>query len=615
MLHPVPIFQCTLRQSAVCLAASIFVAVASATAARPADGPCETEKQLNVAAKMRDGVTLYSDVFRPRAAGSYPVILMRLPYNKDTAQGIVYAPPQFYASHCYIVVVQDVRGQYTSEGVFYAFRNEARDGYDTIEWAAKLPGSSGKVAMYGFSYVGATQWLPATLKPPSLVAIAPAMTSSDYYDGWSYEGGAWSLAFQESWPLATIAATGSRRLGDQAVIDRISEAMRDVWATYRFLPTKDYPWLSPDQPKVAPYFYDWIRHYTWDDYWKQWSIRTRYNDVQVPALNLSGWYDSFMKGAIENFVGMRAKGGSAAARSGQKLVVGPWIHLPWQQKVGEVDFGPEAVNPIDELQLRWFDYWLKGKSNGVDSDRPVRVFVMGANKWRTADDWPIPGTRFTEYYLHSGGAANTRYGNGWLTTRKPSANEPPDRYRYDPANPVPSRGGHSCCVVNAAPVGPYDQAEIQNRVDVLVYTTPPLEKAMEITGPITVTLYAASSAKDTDFTAKLTDVHPDGKAILLNNGILRASFRNSLEKPEPIEPGRIYAYEIAIWPTSNLFKAGHRIRLEISSSNFPHYDRNPNTGRRSGMDKELVIADQTVYHDPEHPSRIVLPVMSEPIEP
>jgi hypothetical protein len=615
MLHPNAWIQRAARWLGIALAAASLAGLAPCAAARPADGPCQVEKQLNVAARMRDGVTLYADVYRPKSAGSYPVILMRLPYNKDGAQTYVYAPPGFYASHCYIVVIQDVRGQYTSEGSFYAFRDEAQDGYDTIEWAAKLPGANGKVGMYGFSYVGATQWMPATLKPPSLVTIVPAMTSSDYYDGWSYEGGAWSLAFEESWPLVTIALSGSRRLGDQAVIDRMNEAIRDLWATYKFLPIKEYPWLWPDRPKVAPYFYDWIEHNTWDDYWKQWSIRTRYDQVQVPALNFSGWYDVFMNGAIENFVGMRAKGGSELARKGQKLFVGPWIHLPWQQKVGEVDFGPEAANPVDELQLRWFDHWLKGKNNGVSSDPAVRVFVMGANKWRSAEDWPIPGTRFTEYYLHSRGAANTRYGNGWLATQKPSADESPDRYRYDPANPVPSKGGHSCCTADTAPVGPFDQAEIQSRADVLVYTTPPLENAVEVTGPISVTLYAASSAKDTDFTAKLTDVYPDGKAILLNNGILRASFRKSLEKPEPIEPGKVYAYEISIWPTSNLFKAGHRIRLEISSSNFPHYDRNPNTGRRFGLDSELAVAEQIIYHDPERPSKIVLPIMAQPIEP
>jgi hypothetical protein len=395
----------------------------------------------------------------------------------------------------------------------------------------------------------------------------------------------------------------------------MNEAVGKLAETYNHLPLATYPWLFPERRDIAPHFYDWIEHNTFDDYWKQWSIRTRYEKVRVPALNFSGWFDVFMNGAIENFTGMRARGGSDSARKGQELVVGPWIHLPWQPKVGEMDFGPQAQNPVAELQLRWFDYWLKGKNNGVDAEPPVRMFVMGANQWRSADSWPIPGTRFTEYCLHSRGAANTRFGNGWLSTEKPTADQAPDRYRYDPANPVPSKGGHSCCRAEPAPVGPFDQAQIQERADVLVYTTPPLEQPVEVTGPIAVTLYASSSASDTDFTAKLTDVHPDGKAILLNNGILRASFRDSLEKPTPIEPGKVYEYQIAIWPTSNLFKAGHRIRLEISSSNFPHYDRNPNTGRRFGSDSALKVAEQTVYHDPRRPSRIVLPIMPQPTLP
>jgi uncharacterized protein len=321
-----------------------------------------------------------------------------------------------------------------------------------------------------------------------------------------------------------------------------------------------------------------------------------------------------MDGGVENFVGMRQKGGSEAARKGQRLVIGPWIHLPWERKVGEVDFGPEAANPIDQLQLRWFDHWLKGADNGVDREPPVRVFVMGANKWREAADWPIPGTRFTTYYLRSRGAANTRFGNGSLSPEPPAGDEAPDRYRYDPANPVPSRGGHSCCTSDVAPVGPFDQAEVEERADVLVYSTPPLERPVEVTGPITVTLHAATSAPDTDFTAKLVDVHPDGRAINLNNGIVRARFRDSLEQADGITPGQIYEYTIRVWPTSNLFKAGHRIRLEISSSNFPHYDRNPNTGHEFGQDAAMLVADQVVHHDQERPSRVVLPIIPQPLE-
>jgi putative CocE/NonD family hydrolase len=574
---------------------------------------CEVEKQVNVPAEMRDGTVLFSDVYRPTGSGNHPVLLMRLPYDKSEAQTYVYAKPEFYASHCYIVVIQDVRGQYTSEGTFYAFRDEMQDGYDTVEWAARLPGSNGKVGMYGFSYVGATQWLAATQKPPHLVAISPAMTASDYYDGWSYQGGAFSLAFNESWPLSSIARSGALRLGDQAIIDRMTVAIEDLQKAYEYLPVSQFPWLSPASKEAAPYFYDWVEHDTWDYYWKQWSLRTRYQDIQVPALNFEGWYDVFLLGGIENFVNMRKEGGSETARIGQQLVIGPWIHLPWDRKVGDFDFGREAENPIDALQIRWFDHWLKGQDNGLDKDPAVRVFVMGANTWRAADDWPIPGTEFTKYYLHSGGAANSRFGNGTLDTDEPGGSEPTDSYVYDPANPVPSAGGHSCCTPDVAPVGPADQAKIEERADVLVYSTPPLEEAVEVTGPIELVLYAASSAVDTDFTAKLVDVQPDGRAINLNNGIIRASYRESLENPEPIEPGNVYRYAIEIWPTSNLFRAGHQIRLEISSSNFPHYARNLNTGAEFGATTEMIKARQTIYHDAEHPSHLVLPIMPEPM--
>jgi putative CocE/NonD family hydrolase len=577
-------------------------------------GACTVRKEADIPARMRDGTMLLADIYRPQEAGTYPVILMRMPYDKEAAQTYVYAKPEAYASHCYIVVIQDVRGQYTSEGEFYPFRDEASDGYDTVEWAAGLPGSTGKVGMYGFSYVGATQWLAATQKPPHLAAIAPTHTSSDYYDGWTYEGGVFSLAFKESWPLTSIALSATRRLGEQKIQDTILEGQTKAQESYSFLPIKDYPWLMPDDRRVAPYFYDWVAHDTRDDYWKQWSIRPRYGDITVPALNIAGWYDVFLKGGIENFVGMRENGGSDGARNGQKLVIAPWIHLPWEQKVGELDFGPEAANRVDDLQVRWFDHWLKGIDNGINREPPVRIFVMGANRWREAETWPIPETQFTSYYLHSRGGANTKFGNGTLTPEPPATDEPADRFRYDPANPVPSRGGHSCCTAEFAPVGPYDQAKIAERADVLVYDTPVLEQPVEVTGPIEVTLYAATTAPDTDFTAKLVDVHPDGKAYNLNNGIIRARLRNSLERAEPIEPGRPTEYKIEIWPTSNLFKKGHLIRLEISSSNFPHYDRNLNTGHEFGQDAEMRVADQTIFHDRNRPSKIVLPIMSQAVE-
>ena len=587
----------------------------SAWAAGPhqaADGPCKVVRQTNVPVTMRDATTLLADVYLQVEDGAYPVLLMRLPYNKEAAQTYVYGSPAWYASQCYVVAIEDVRGTYASTGDFYPFRDEMIDGYDSVEWAAGLPESNGKVGMYGFSYVGATQWLAATQRPPHLVAIAPAMTSSDYYDGWAYEGGAFSLAFDESWPVSDLAPNAARRSGVQSLLDKLNQGKSELQSSYSYLPIRSYPWLFPDKPELAGYFYDWVNHPTWDSYWKQWSVRQRYGDVQVPALNLAGWYDVFLNGSIENFVGMRKQGASPAARSGQQLVIGPYIHIPWDRKVGDVDFGPEAANRADERQLRWFDFWLKGKPNGADNDAPVQVFVMGANTWRSSADWPIPGTRFTTFYLQSYGEANSSAGNGMLTMERPPL-EPADHFQYDPANPVPSKGGHSCCFANLAPLGPYDQSEIEKRADVLVYSTPPLEAPVEVTGPISLTLFAESSAVDTDWTAKLVDVYPDGRAINLNNGVIRARYRDSLEHTELLTPDTIYRYTIAIWPTSNLFGVGHRIRLEVSSSNFPQYDRNPNTGDPFGADAQMITASQTVYHDRRRPSALVLPIIPQPV--
>jgi putative CocE/NonD family hydrolase len=592
-------------------------ASAATTRAVPSSTACTYHKREDVPARMRDGTVLRANVLTPTGAGEYPVILMRLPYDKDKAQSTVYGDPGVYASHCYIVVVQDVRGQYKSDGFFYTFRNEARDGYDTVEWAARLPQSNGKVGMYGFSYVGATQWLPATLNPPHLVTIVPAMTSSDYHDGWTYEGGALDQSFAESWPLGSLANSHVRRYPDGAQLDaEMDKARQNLFSTWYWrLPLKDFAPLKPHDKRVSPYYYDWIRHPDNDAYWKQWSIRSRYGQVKVPTLNFDGWYDIFVKGALENYQGMKRHGGSAVARRGTKLVVGPWVHLEWQRKVGALDFGSEAVNPIQNLQVQWFDHWLKGIHNSVDTEPDVRVFVMGANKWRSASSWPVPGTRYSRYYLHSRGNANTYTGTGTLDTSSGSAagQLPTDRYTYDPRNPVPSFGGRFQSA--GPPPGPQDQRLIEERPDVLVYSTPALEKNVEVTGPVKVTLYAASSARDTDWTAKLTDVYPDGTSMLVDYGVQRARYRVSETRPSLIRPHRIYRYTIEVWPTSNLFKAGHQIRLEISSSDFPMYDRNPNTGHRFGQDAALRVARQTVYHDARHPSSVTLPVMPEPMAP
>lgn len=614
-----------LHRIATIAAVAIGAALPAAGAAQD-PGTCTFTKQVDVPAWMRDGTVLRANVLTPDGPGTYGVVLMRLPYNKDGAEQFpnhgTYNTPEFYASHCFIVVIQDVRGQYKSDGSWYTFLHEAEDGYDTVEWAAGLPKSNGRVGMYGFSYVGATQWLAATQRPPHLVALVPGMTSADYHDGWTYEGGALDQSFVEDWPVGSIANSAVRRFPDGAALDaEMNQAKQDEMTKwYWWLPLIDYPPLHPEDPRVAPYFFDWLRHPDNDAYWQRWSIRLRYGDITVPALNFEGWYDIFIDGGIENFNGMRRHGATKVAREGQRLVVGPWAHMwHWDQHIGQLDFGPEAANPIDDLMLRWWDYWLKGVRNGVDRDPKVRIFVMGANRWRTADAFPVPGTVYRKYYLHSRGSANGDFGDGWLSTRAPDADGSPrgaaeadsDRFTYDPADPVPSIGGR---FQDSLPFGPYDQQPLLGRPDVLVYTTPPLERDVEVTGPITVTLYASSSATDTDFTAKVDDVYPDGRSMLIEYGIQRARYRESGTHPTLIEPGKIYRYTIHVWPTSNLFKAGHRIRLEISSSNFPMYDRNPNTGHPFAMDAEMQVADQTVLHDRDHASEVTLPIVMTPLK-
>jgi len=582
-------------------------------AAPPPEPPaCTFTVQNDVPTPMRDGTVLRANVYTPDQAGPHPIVLIRTPYNKDRPFNGAYGGPDVWAGRCYIAVAQDVRGQYKSDGVWYPFRSEATDGYDTIEWAAALPKSNGKVGMYGFSYPGATQWLPATLRPPHLTAILPAMTSSDYRDGWTYEGGALYQAFAQYWPMNSIANSAVRHLPEGAALDaEFGTAQREYVDKWKwFLPLKDYPPLHPKDQRVAAYHFDWLRHPGDDSYWQPWSIRRRWSQVTVPALNFDGWYDLFLNGAIENFVGMRKNAGSQAARDGQRLVIGPWVHLGWQQKVGDIDFGPDAVSPMPDLMKRWYDYWLKGIQNGVDKEPRVRVFVMGANKWRSSNEWPIEGTEYRKYYLHSKGAANTASGDGVLQTKRPDAAGPADKYKYDPKEPVPSIGGRFQQVV---PPGPRDQRPVLTRPDVLVYTTTPLENDTEVTGPIEVTLYAASSAPDTDFSAKLDDVYPDGTSMLISYGIQRARYRESQARATLIKPRKVYTYTINVWPTSNLFKAGHQIRLEVSSSNFPMFDRNPNTGHPFAQDAELRIAEQTIYHDKDRPSAITLPIVSTPI--
>ncbi len=550
--------------------------------------------ERGVAVKMRDGVVLRADIYRPNAEGKFPVLLQRTPYNKAVCDFCLKA-----AARGFVAVIQDTRGRYTSEGEWYTFKREPDDGYDTVEWAAALLYANGKVGMWGGSYVGATQMLAAITQPPHLAGIFPVVTASNYHDGWTYQGGAFEQWFGESWTSALAQDTLNRR------VQRSSSAIQWV----EKLPLGAYPLLNLGSTDgLAPYFFDWLAHPSYDDYWKQWSIEDHHTKVLVPAYHVGGWYDIFMGGTLRNYAGIKARGGSEAARRGQRLMIGPWYHGPFTGKSGEVDFGPAAKGDTDELALRWYDNLLRGVANGVEREKPVKIFVMGENVWRDEDDWPLARARRTHFYLHSGGGANSLLGDGLLGAVAPET-EPADHFVYNPLEPVPTRGGGLCCDNDHLASGAFDQRPIEARGDVLVYSTPPFQEDFEVTGPISVELYVSSSAVDTDFTGKLVDVWPNGFAQNLTDGILRARYRDSQEIAKFMNPREVYKITLDLWATSNVFRAGHQLRLEISSSNSPRFDRNLNTGEDPGQATRIAKATNTIYHDREHPSALILPVV------
>ena len=553
--------------------------------------------ERDVPAKMRDGVILKADIYRPKADGKYPVLLQRTPYDKNYSLsfGMKAAP------RGYVVVVQDVRGRFTSEGEWYPFRHESQDGYDTVEWAAALSESNGKVGMFGGSYVGATQMLAAIAGPPHLSGIAPGVTASNYHENWTYQGGAFEQWFNQSWTSGLAQNTLARR----AAQDTNALNWKDV------LPLESYPILAqPDAKSLAPYYRDWLAHPNYDDYWKAVSLEESYSKIQVPILHIAAWYDIFLGGSLRNYVLLKSRAGSETARTGQHLLVEVGGHAGGsdQRRIGEVDFGPATPYDNEELLLKWYDYLLKGQANEFAGKKPVRIFVMGKNEWRDEEAWPLARATATKYFLHSAGKANSSAGDGQLSAQAP-VTESKDSYAYDPANPVPTIGGPLCCDSMHLAPGPRNQQVVEERSDVLVYTTPAFTHDTEVTGPVSLDLFASTSAKDTDFTAKLLDVWPNGFAQNLTEGILRLRYRNSVDRPELARPGEIYHVVVDLWATSNVFLAGHRLRLEISSSNFPRFDRNLNTGEDQAASTKMQPATNTIYHDKEHPSALVLPIV------
>ncbi|MDD2763783.1 MAG: CocE/NonD family hydrolase [Opitutaceae bacterium] len=555
----------------------------------------------NVAMKTRDGVTLRADIYRPKADGKFPVLLQRTPYDKYQLGGINFGLRA--AARGYVCIIQDVRGRNASEGEWYPFKYESQDGYDAVEWAAALPYANGKVGMFGLSYIGATQMLAAMASPPHLAGIFPIITASNYYGHWVYQGGAFEQLFNQAWCSALAVHELGRRAG--------GTALPTYWDLKR--PSTEYPLLEPGPAKgLAGYYFDWIAHPAYDDYWKQWSIEEHFDKITVPALHLAAWYDIFLDGSLRNYAGIKRQGGSAAARQGQRLVVIPGGHAGVGPKLGEIDFGKDSVLDSWELGLRWYDHLLKGIDNGMAREKPVRIFVMGKNVWRDEDDWPLARARPTRYYLHSEGKANTLSGDGRLSLAPPTssaasarASEPADKYVYDPDDPTPTQGG----ALIGGPPGPLDQRAVESRSDVLVYTTPAFEQDTEVTGPVSLELYVSSSAVDTDFTGKLVDVWPNGFAQNLTDGILRMRYRNSMEKAELMNPGEVYKVTIDLWSTANVFLAGHKLRLEIASSNFPRFDRNPNTGGGPESSAAHIPATNVIHHDQDHPSALIVPIV------
>lgn len=564
-------------------------------AAIAAESPtCELVFEGDVAVKMRDGTVLKADLYRPKGAGPFPVILLRTPYNKfNTIREAVKA-----VARGFVFIAQDVRGREGSEGEWYPFKHEGNDGYDTVEWAAALPYSNGKVGLYGGSYLGATQMLAATANPPHLAAIFPEITGSNYYSHWAYQGGAFMQGLAQAWAGALSLNETTRKISGTAQMTHW-----DLMA-----PPVEYPFVDVSAAKeLARYYRDWIDHPTYDDYWKQWAIEEHFDKVSVPGVHVAAWYDLFQDGGIRNYRGIKEHGGSEAARRGQRLVIIPGGHAGWGRVIGEVDFGPGAQFSTWDLALRWYDWHLRGLDDGISREKPVKIFVMGENVFRDEDEWPLTRAVPTRYHLHSRGQANSLGGDGWLSPEIPGA-EPQDRFVYDPANPVPTHGG-AVLGIPFSPPGPYDQRTVEGRTDVLVYTTEPFSNPVEVTGPVSLDVYVSSSAVDTDLVGKLVDVHPDGRAINLSEGILRLRYRNSFERPELLNPGQVYRVTIDLWSTANVFLAGHRLRLEVSSSSFPRFSRNLNLGGSSEKSRAFVKATNVIFHDREHPSALVVPVV------
>jgi uncharacterized protein len=556
--------------------------------------------ERGVRCRTRDGVSLVSDHYYPPRPGPHPTLLMRQPYGRDIASTVVYAHPVWFARRGYNIVIQDVRGRGDSEGEFYPFRHEGPDGADTIAWLRSLPESNGRVGMYGFSYQGMTQLLAAAEEPEGLQCISPGMTAGDLYHGWFYHEGALRFAASLGWGIQLLKADARRRRLREAS-GRLEQSWANLASQTSVLPFRSHPALHGEG--LPQYVLDWFDHDQPGEYWSALDVSRNFSRIRIPALHISGWYDTYLRGSIDGFLKLRDSAGSKFARDHQYLIAGPWVHIPWGDRIGTTNFGHDALLDTNEFLLRWFDHWLKD-SGGFSAEPRVRHFVLGENRWRDAASFP-DAAKYA-LYLHSGGGANSRKGDGVLSTNKPSASEPPDLFIHDPEVPVLAPGGP------AAASGAFDQAAMEMGNNLLVFSTEPLADPMWIFGIPRIVLHAATSATNTDFTAKLVRVRPDGSVDFICMGIARSGY---LFRETGYAADTIHTWKFPMDPVSCRFDRGDRIRIEIASSAFPLYDRNPGGDVASckATSWDWRRSTQIVHHAQEFPSALYLPASEAPL--
>ncbi|WP_263357500.1 CocE/NonD family hydrolase [Acidicapsa ligni] len=550
---------------------------------------------------LSDGVTLVSDHYYPsdRSDGPWPTLLMRQPYGRDIASTVVYAHPVWFARHGYHVVIQDVRGRGDSDGDFYPFRNEGRDGAETIAWLRLHTACNGRIGMYGFSYQGLTQLLAAVENPEGLQCIAPHMTAADLYHGWFYHQGALRLASTLGWGIQMLREDARRR-GLRAASDRLENVWSNVRAQAAFVPYTKHPAI--DDAELPSYVRDWMSHRDADAdgamFWSELDISTRSSRIEIPALHISGWYDTYLEGSIAGYVALRKNAGSQFAREHQYLLAGPWIHIPWGDRAADQNLGAAANFDTDSYLLRWFNHWLKDSDEFTHEPR-IRHFALGENEWKSAQEWPEAAT--TNLYLHSAGNANSRKGDGRLSFVSPEDEEPRDIFVYDPEVPVMAPGGPQSLS------GPFDQAVLEMGNNLLVYNSAPVHDAVHIFGRPSVTIYAVTSAASADITAKLVRVTASGRAEFICIGVARSSW---LFRDEGYVADQVQCWLFTLEPTSVVIAPGESLRVEIASSAFPLYDRNPSSAAAPQLADHWnwQRSTQQILHTKEHPSALHLPV-------